>query len=394
VFTVSKVLRQTPKPLLREFFVNIIGNDLGLPLAGPTTGDLQPILEAVDRLPPAQFNAVEAALHAVFDLACPAGRATILETSRLCGAGDLTELLPGDGGQYGAAMWTWLNRPQVFRDASTWHFLDCLPWWRRRNDLPCVEPRLDRDTRHRLGREISAILMAAEGRGRNCTIDVLTRGQTHYFCNYVDDYVASEMVHDEGGVLVRQNHRPTFEVVFAYEAAAGALEVFAHLPRALKTRLEEAFADLVLDHQLGPWCPAYALDHLIRRSFELTTDPEDAVLASVRSIRFRPYGTRQDVTLTADPEDGPWAIYDMLDEYINWRTLHIDALEVRLVKFLFEFEEVGDRREGTLTFDVAVPRSCGLRNQRQEFIAIAQKYLARWGVQVNRSAQPTSPVAA
>lgn len=393
-FTVSKVLRQTPSPLLREFLVRQTGGDLGLPPDGQRGGDLQPVLDAINRLPLAQRDALEATLHAVFDLACKAGRATILETSRLSGAGDLTDLLPADGGHYGAAMWTWLHRPGVFEEASTWHFLDSLPWWRRRNDLPVAEPRLDAESRECLRREISAILMAHQGRGRHCTVDTLRRGHTHYFCAYADDYVASGMVHDDAGVLFRQTYRPTFEVVFAYEAAAGALELYADLPRALKTRLEEAFADRILGHQLGPWSPAYVLDHLIRRSFTLDTDPEDAVLASIRSIRFRPYGTRQDITLTAEPDDGPWGIYDMLDQYINWSALHIDGLEVRLVKFVFEFEELGDRKEGTLTFDVAVPRSCGLRNQRPEFIAVAQKYLARWGVQVNRASEPAEPVAA
>jgi hypothetical protein len=393
-FTVSKVLRYTPLPLLREFFAATTGGDLGLDWDALEPRQMQRVVDAVEALPRPALNAVEAALHRIHDLGCEEGIATLLETAIMNGVVGLQDEMPAQGNHYAAAMWAWLHRRSVFDKAAVWQFLDRLSWWRRRNDLPSLAPRLDPESVGKLGTEISEILKTHQGRGRHCTVDVLTRDETYYFCCYVDDYVTSAAVHDDAGLLVRRDHRPTFEVVFAYEREAGALELFARLPPRLKARLEKSFGDLILGHELGEFGPAYILDHVARRSFPLVTDPEDAVCASIRYLRLRAYGAKEDIALTTDPEDGPWAIYEMLDNYVNWNYLKPDNFEVLAARFRFEFEEVGDRRAGQMTFEVVTPRSCGLRSQPPEFIAVAQKYLARWGVQVQRDPLADNSVAA
>jgi hypothetical protein len=62
----------------------------------------------------------------------------------------------------------------------------------------------------------------------------------------------------------------------------------AKVPAKLKLQLEQLFADVVLDTELGPWEPdaACELDHLKDRSFSLATDPEDRVRVQIRAMRF------------------------------------------------------------------------------------------------------------
>jgi hypothetical protein len=51
------------------------------------------------------------------------------------------------------------------------------------------------------------------------------------------------------------------------------------------------------------------------------------------------------------------------------------SLEVTMATFCFEFLDAPRDRGRTLTFEVAKPNTCSLRNQRQDRIDSAMKYL-------------------
>jgi hypothetical protein len=78
----------------------------------------------------------------------------------------------------------------------------------------------------------------------------------------------------------------------------------------------------------------------------------------------------------------------MIDEVLDSEAVPPSAVNVTLLTFHFEFRPVGRRRGGSVTFDVAYPNSCSLRNQRPERVAVIMKYLTRWGINVARPAGP------
>ena len=207
---------------------------------------------------------------------------------------------------------------------------------------------------------------------------------TDYFFVYPDDFVQNVTAHNDEGVLTPRVFRQTFVIVFAFNSHDGTLELCARVAPKLKADLENLFARNVLGTDLESWKPhaAYELDHLADRHFMLATDPEDRVGVYIRKMRlsFKNIGRR--IMLEVEGEHD--SIHDMIDECLNRENVSLDDVHVTLVTFTFQFLPLEGRKPGSMTFDVAWPSSCGLRNQLPERIDIAQKYLKRWKVDGGR----------
>lgn len=387
VFTLRTVLRQVPNRLLREVLAR-----LGVPAHALAWDDLrerdvEPVVDALSTLPPGPYDAVEGTLHLIYDLACATGIAAVRETREALGgdAGDL----PDEASVYEQAAWAWLHWPEVAEQALLLHQVDRLSWWRRRTDLPRVPPSTSAETLARLGRDFSAILGRAEGRGRKCTVEAFTRrGTTCYFA-FPDDFVLNVTAHDEDGRLAPRTFRRTFTMVFAVDPAEGALELYAKVAAGLKPQIERAFASAVYGVDLDDWRPppSYEPDVLRTPGFKLETDPEDAVDVDVRQLRLSLANSDRQIVLRGEPA-WPGDVFKMLDDVLDKEALPPGSYRITLATFTFEFRSVGGRRGGSVTFDVAFPYSCGLRNQRPDRVAVIIKYLTRWGIHVGGPAGP------
>ncbi|HYH63971.1 MAG TPA: hypothetical protein VD866_04665 [Urbifossiella sp.] len=388
VFSAALVLRQTSHAVTRQLLARLGHPDLPVPWDGLHERDVDPVLDAVRALPRAAQDDFEGALRTVFDLASAAGVAAIREAAGL-GEDALPPDAPHDGSVYDLAAWAWVHLPRAVEVATLFHQVDHLAWWRRRDDLPRGEPDASPEALARLGTELAALLEAEQGRGRRCTVEPLARGPTRYFFAYPDDYVQNVTAHDDGGRLTPRTFRRTFAVVFALDPAAGTLELYARLSARLKQRVEEVFARAVLGAEVGPWArPAYHLARLRWRETALPTDPADRVRVSVRQLRLRVRGTQRVLTVKGDPDLGPDDVYDMLDDLLDRERVPLASLDVTLVGFCFEFLDAPPGRGRTLTFEVAAPNTCSLRNQRPERVELALEYLRRWGICVDRPADP------
>jgi hypothetical protein len=381
-FSVNTVLRQTPNRYLRHFFPAMPCGDLGVPWDELREHDIGPMVTALHALPRPAYDAVEAQLHDIFDLACATGTGALIEALACYGHPAPAEVLPQDVNAYGRAMWAWLYHREAFSFASRVFQVEHFTWWRKRNDLPAREPDTTREGVGRLAGEISRIFVQAQGRGRCCTVEVFRRREVVYFFAHPDDHVQSVAAHDEHGALVPRPFRRTFLVVYAYNRAEGSLELFAQGPGPLKGRLEVVFAKAVLGAALGPWNrrPTYELGHLLSPDFVLATDPADGVRARIRRMRLHLKNSGRRVTLEADPDAGPEDIYRMMGEVLDQRRVPPPSVFVGMVTLTFEFDATEGRRGGSMTFDVAYPHSCGLRNHRPEHVEVALKYLRQWGI--------------
>jgi hypothetical protein len=385
-FSIPTVLRMVPNELLAKFFARLEIGTLDIPWEKLGEREISPIIQGLGELSGVQQDAIEGILRSIFELACETGIDAIFEAAAKTGDLDLPQMLPAEAGPYAKAMWTWLFRPEAFETASLIHQVESLTWWRKRRDLPKKAVSTAPIDLLCLSDMISDMLRLQQGRGLNCTVEHFSRFDgTDYFFVYPDDFVQSIMTHDDDGILTSRTIRPTQEIVYAFNADEGTLELYAKMPSRLKAELENIFAIALLGSDLGDWSPdaAYELNHLKNPAFELATDPEDRVRAYIRRVRLAFKNSERRILLEVHNDFD--SIHTMIDECLNREHISLDDLNLTLATFSFQFLPLEGRKAGTLTFDVAWPNSCGLRNQRPERIELAQKYLKRWKVDGGRT---------
>lgn len=379
-FSIPTVLRMVPNGLLEACFL-----ELGHGEFDPHWGDLKkreidPLLDYLGELPLDQLNAIESVFRSVFELGCPTGFDALIEAGPHCGVSDLAALVPGGLCPYGLSMWAWLNHRNVFEKAQIIYQVEQLSWWRKRNDLPQVDPDQSPEAREQLETAISSLLKS-QGRGKDCTVETFTRGNVDHYFAYPDDFVQNVMVHD-GGKLAPEAFRQTMLIVFAYDRTEGTLETFAKLPKPMKERLEGIFAAAILHWELGTHEPdaAYELNQLKDVTFKLKTDAEDRVRVRIHKKRLSAKHSGRRVHVEIDDEDPDDNIHKAIAECINLDEMPLSEWNVTQVTFCFEFLPHGDRKPGQQSFDVTFPRSCSLRNARPERVELIQKYLKRWKI--------------
>jgi hypothetical protein len=385
-FSIPTVLRMVPNELLAQFFARLNLGDFGIAWEELGEREIDPILKEIGELNRTQQDEIEGALRNVFDLACDTGIDAIFEAATKCGDLDLPTVMPKEAGPYAKAMWAWLNRGDSFDKAVLIHQVDNLSWWRKRRDMPKKAADTSPEALRRLGQAISELLLWEQGRGQSCTVEHFSRADgTNYFFAHPDDFVQNVTAHDDDGVLTPRTFRQTFVIVFAFNANDGTLELFARVAAKLKSKIENLFARAILDTELETWKPeaAYELDQLKDRNFTLATDPEDRLRVYVRKMRLSFKNSERRIWLEiADDHDN---IHRMIDESLNREQLLMEDVRITLVTFTFEFLPLEGRKPGTLSFDVAWPFYCGLRNQRPERIDLVLKYLKRWKIDGGRT---------
>lgn len=380
-FSLPTVLRMTPNALLKLFFEQAGHAEFDPHWNDLTEREIDPLLDYMTELPSQQSNEIEASLRGIFDLSCESGINAIMEAGPLCAVTDLGESISEDLSLYGKAMWVWVNRRDVFELATSLHQVDLINWWRKRKDLPKVEPDKSAQAKLRFEDEISTLLKS-EGRGKDCTVEMMSRGGVDYFFAHPDDFVQCVTVHDADGKLAPQTLRQTMLAVFAYKRAEGSLETFAKLPKRHKEQLEVIFSKNILHWDLGPHDPGavYELNQLKDPSFDLRPDPEDQLVVRLRKLRLSAKYNGRRVLVEVDDADPDDSMHRAIEECINLERSPLSEWNVTLATFCFEFLPLNGRKPGRTSFDVSYPRSCGLRNARPERIEIIQKYLRRWNI--------------
>lgn len=390
-FSLATVIRGVDPPLLRRFVAHLGHEDLGIDWPAVRKRSPEPVLRALAKLGRKKLDAVEAAFHDVFDLGCETGVAAIYEAAGPLGI----EPFPPDPAReptpYEQAILTAIHAPAVLARALTLHEVDHLTWWRRRTDLPKREPDRSPAAVARLQAALSAVLVKVQGRGRVTTVEPVDRRGVTFFHAHLDDYVLTVQAHDARRQLRPNRVNRTFDVVFAFDPAEGTLELCARLPPKVKLAFEQAFAREILATDLGPWTPPATVDlnRLKDQHGPLATDAEDDVGVEVRQIRltFKNPKNRRRIELHADPQT-PGDVFAMLREVLDRETVPLSAVDVARATFAFTFGPTDVRpRPKTVTFDVALPHHCGVRNDQPDLAEVVMKYLIRWRIYVGRKDQ-------
>ena len=385
-FSIPTVLRMAPNALLKELFTTMEYLELDRDWESLKEREIGPIQAAISRQPRELQGASKPNSGICLSwLATPESnrfskrpRCLVMEPSSLNCRLTLAFITKCCG--FGYTTWT------CSRGRSRIHSFEVLSWWRKRNDLPAEQIHVDDRLRERLGEAIAVYLDGTQGRGLPCTVEHFGRDDgTEYFYAHPDDFAHQATAHDDNRKLTPVTIRTTFSIVFAYNSSEGSLEIHANISAKAKRQLEKVFCQIVFGEELGDWEPdaAYELNALKDRTFSLATDPEDRVRVQIRAMRLsgRNTGRRNTVEISDDDDN----IHDAIDEWVNKRQVPLSEVNATKVTFRFEFLELDGRKPGSETFDVTWPCSCNLKGRRAERVAIIEKYLKRWKIDVSRT---------
>jgi len=259
-------------------------------------------------------------------------------------------------------------------------------YWKKRIGLPIPKAMIPKDDAIRLGPALSAYYREKQGRGYRCTVEYYKRGNgEHYFFAYPDDYVGMYIGHVNGGRLDRHPERRAFEVVFEYDPERGSLALYAHGDKRYKADLEEIFARVILNENLGPEDPrakSYELNILKSADFGFLTEPADGIEeVRVRRLRLSILGnSKRRIILEANPNGSVNDVYEMMDSYLNKDNIPHALVNVTQATLEFRLAGEGDNRPKKFNFDISYPSSCNLKSKPEKYHFLGEKYLRRWGI--------------
>ena len=411
-------LRQTPRAILKEYFSNkgLLAGIVRLclakepaeaaasPAAAPPNGPpgvldkeevekfdrmskkkiVDALANAIEQLPDAQRVAVEADFDLVNEMAYARGVEAILEEAafrKLDWAGSFA----GMSNHYERAFRAFLDQPDLFYVAGHLDDMDRVGSWERRPVDKNLIPGVEQADLTAFAAAISA-LYKPQGRGRYCTVKNYLRQDPERHCYFVhpEDHVVNEPSYASGGELKLVPRRPVFEIMLIYRPAEGILELSASGKKEHKEDIMGALCKTILGlpglPDIDPG-PDYDLSSLKKRETEFTTADEDAIEAvDVRLLCVNlPGGKSRRITFEANPSrKSPTAIHDLIDEALNVQNVPLDSVHVAKARLRLTFTPPNGGRKKTLTFEIALPNRCTLRDSKYD--QIAKKYLRLWKI--------------
>lgn len=377
-------LRQTPNAVLKEYFTGkeLLGEVDFDALAKET--DIEAVSEATEALPDTQRAAVEADFEQVNELAYARGVEAILEEAAFRDI-NWAEAFFQMKNHYERAFRAFMDDADLFYVAGHLDEMDRRGSWQRRTIYKDMEPKVEQEDLDSLAAAISS-LYRKQGRGRYCVVDNYLRHapERHCYFVYPEDHPVTESAFDAEGTLQQVPRRPVFEIIFVYKPKEGVLELCAHGNRDHKIDLMRSFCQTILDIDDLPEedaTPDYDLASLKDRETAFPTDPSDGVESvEIKMLRFNmPGGFAKRIVLEANPTArAPRALYDLIDDSLDTERVPLALVHVARARIRLTFAPRNGGRSKKLTFEVAHPNRCTLKDDRYD--QIAKKYLKLWGI--------------
>jgi hypothetical protein len=382
-YSAKTFLRSVPNFLLKQYFEQQ-AIDLGLNWLMVTADNVEWVFAAMEKLPENRRCRIDSDFRLINELACERGTLAILDQAGGLRA-NLAERFERMKNAYERAFWTFLNEPDCFRTASCFHEMDRMGGWRRRF-LGCrIEAGHDREGLQAFEKALQ-LIYRRQGRGRFCHVDYYLRQnpERHCYFAYPEDYANTDIGYDEHGQFQQRARRSALEIIFVYRPDDGMLELRGKGNGKQIAELQRIFGELILgldelpdEHERVP----YDLDVLKDACFPFSTDPQDRIAAvHVRQLRLRlPGPLKRQITLSAESSrQAPQALHDLLHEAINRTRVPLSQLRVAQAKLRLTFTPEDGERPRTLTFEVAYPDRCTLKDDPHD--QVAKKYLQQWGI--------------
>ena len=385
-YSISTLLRQTPRAALRDYF-DRQGVLSDLDLAGLKRTQTDAIVAAIDALDDRGRARVDADFRDVFTLADKGG--TLIMSDQLQALGlPLGDTLCAMENHYHRAMWLFLNPHHcgvdLFQRCHAIASMRDLSFTkaRRRRNLPRMVPHHDPATLDAMAAGLQQVYRK-QGRGRYCTVEHYFRPNPdrHCFFAWPEDYSTSELQYEEGE-LARRTRRSVFNVVYVYRPDEGILEISAPGDRKDIELVQEVFCRTALGLQgIPPESDedCWRLNGLKRLDFTFPTEPADGI-ASVElvSLRLHPMGnTRRRITVEQDPASGE-PLFVWLNRVVDTIQVPLSMLDVSQARFRVVWQTEDGKRPTTLTFTIGAPDSSTLRDDPRHLVI--KRYLKAWNI--------------
>ena len=369
-YTTRDFFRQMPNRLLARYFeAHGLFADLDFTAMKETKPDA--LFAAWLEVPEAQRNTMDAEFREIHELSCEKGWCAIRDEAKFQFRQEpdaftaFVERMGDLDGHFERAMVTFLDfPPQLWKNAMYFHHADTLPWWRKRKGLPNLPASVHEDGRQALADSISDYFHRTEGRGKNCMVEALRRGELDYFFAYPEDY-SQQRIEWIDGKFDRRQHKPAFEVIYLYSQKDGTLDVNCRGANKAVESLQAMFATAILKLSELPPDPTdksvYDLNPLRERGFQFDYDPASGIQrVAVKKLRLSSKVVKGDrITLEADTTTNREAIYDLLDEV--GKSVKLRTYNVTLVELAALAATKPDARPKSVTVSITYPNSCSLK---------------------------------
>lgn len=180
-YSTRDFLRQMPNALLARYF-QARGVLYVFDFASLKETQPEPLLAALNALPEAQRNPMVAEFREIQGMSDEKGfRAIINEAEFHLGAGtdghkQFVQALAVLPNHFERAMVVFLDHGRYWRGATLFHHADLLPNWRKRKNFPHGMAAVDPASIRELADLIRHFFHYTEGRGNNCQVEALRRG--------------------------------------------------------------------------------------------------------------------------------------------------------------------------------------------------------------------------
>ena len=376
----KQFFRRVPNALLSQYFKrrNVA---LKLDFAELKETDSDSLFDAFTSLPEGQQGDIEAQFQDVHAMASEGGVRALIDEADFHQDEEFAAQISAIEGFHQKAMWAFLEKETYWRGANMFLHADnvSFSFWKKRNDLPQVPPKVEDEDVALLAKGISAYFHRTEGRGKNCKVEPYRRNEKEYFFAYPEDYAQSGVEWVSNSLKTRARH-PAFEIIFVYSQEEGSLDIYAPKNTKAVPELQKLFAKHILGLDTLPDGEidkrVYDLKPVTQKEFEFNVEPEMGIQrVEVTKLRLKLLegGAMRRITLEASTTQNPRAVYDLLDE-ITAPKYMIDQVGVLVV-----FDPVDGKRGKTKRFNIGYPNSCALSYDGNDLVI--RQMLAKSGLE-------------
>lgn len=368
-YSTKDFFRQMPNALLARYFQGrrLFGD---LDFAAMKEGKPDELFAAWLYLPEEQRNAMDAQFRDIFEISCEKGFRAIIDEARwqmrktpdnLTAFIETLSALPS---HYHRAMVAYLDHAECWKGATRFYHADTLAYWRKRKHMGHKPAAVDEASINQLAGLIRNYFHRTEGRGNNCVVEPFRRGDLDYFFAYPEDY-SQQSIEWVDGEFGRRPHNPAFEVVYVYSQKEGSLDLnFRGTYKAVEP-LQGMFAQAILKLDELPPDPkderVYDLNPLRQKNFSFSyavgSGIENVVVKKLRLSSRVNKGDR--ITLEADTEQDPDAVYTLLDKIGKSVPLHL--YNITQVELAASVVVDVDKPAKSVTIRINHPNSCSLK---------------------------------
>jgi hypothetical protein len=371
-YTIKSFFRQAPNELLERYFTaKGIFSHIDFKKLKKTETD--PLIAAWNDLSDSDRRNIDVDMRSIFNQSCEQGFKAIIDEAifhlKEPAISEFVEELSGLRSHYRRAMITFLDYPHFWSGASLFYHADTLSHWRKRKNMGHKSAAVDSSSIDQLAGLIRTYFHKIEGRGNNCVVEPLRRGELDYFFAYPEDYSAED-TEWVNGVFKHRPHNPAFEIVFVYSKDEGTLDLNFRGTFKLTEPLQKMFSEAILKMDELPPDPkddrVYDLSPLMKRDFDFVYDVGSGIERIVmKKVRFSSMDGRGDkITLEAKTEHDEDAVYKLMKRV--GKSVPLTQYHITQVELAVMITMDADKAARPATIRITHPNSCSLKYDERD----------------------------